>query len=368
LKNKLRSLSIITLMFTIFLIVVPVVSAKSRRNYLADFLFQSNNNNEIFGDSYEETFYALEIIDYFNIYIVEGLFSSETKVDKATFIENLETKIEEMFDTKEINLYNLYYLLSSLNILNNLDTLDSKYIEEIHKYINQTSLITGGFAITNETKSANLVSTYIVYNIYKLIEEPIVNQTNHINWILSCNNTDGGYGGNQTLTSTILTTYCAIFLISDLSTIDDLINKTATLNYLMSFYSSDPSDSDNFGGYFPDYVANFALLSSTYFCVESIDIIDQSQLHRTAIINWVLDRQNFIDGGFIDNPYEEERSDSSIPTSYYAFKILRVLNALDYLNQEVFMVEFNFIILIVLLSVIGIVIVIVVFIWRKRRI
>ena len=54
-------------MFTIFLVIVPIASAKTRRNYLADFLFQNNNNNEMFGNSYEETFYALEIIDYFNI-------------------------------------------------------------------------------------------------------------------------------------------------------------------------------------------------------------------------------------------------------------------------------------------------------------
>ncbi|MFX0178679.1 MAG: prenyltransferase/squalene oxidase repeat-containing protein [Candidatus Hodarchaeota archaeon] len=358
-KNKLRSLTIITLMFTVFLIFIPVVSAKTRQSYLADFLFQNQIGNEQFGNSYKDTSYALEIINYYDLY--------ETKVDKQTFIENLEIKLQEMFDNGEIDLYELYYLLSSLDILNELDTLDSNYKDKIHEYINQTEQISGGYAITNTSTSANLVSTYLVYNIYSLLEEPIFNQTTHLNWILSCNNTDGGYGGNQTLPSTIVTTYCAVYLVSKLTTVDDLENKTATLNYIFSFYCDDPLDSDNYGGFFPDLIANNALLSSTYYCIESIELIDDSTLNPPATTDWILDRQNFQDGGFVDDPSEHEEGLSSISATYHAFKILYILNALDHLNQDVFMVEFNYIILIIVLSVIGIIAVIIVIIWRKRK-
>ncbi|MFX0024797.1 MAG: prenyltransferase/squalene oxidase repeat-containing protein [Candidatus Hermodarchaeota archaeon] len=358
-KNKLRSLTIITLMFTVFLIFIPVVSAKTRQSYLADFLFQNQIGNEQFGNSYKDTSYALEIINYYDLY--------ETKVDKQTFIENLEIKLQEMFDNGEIDLYELYYLLSSLDILNELDTLDSNYKDKIHEYINQTEQISGGYAITNTSTSANLVSTYLVYNIYSLLEEPIFNQTTHLNWILSCNNTDGGYGGNQTLPSTIVTTYCAVYLVSKLTTVDDLENKTATLNYIFSFYCDDPLDSDNYGGFFPDLIANNALLSSTYYCIESIELIDDSTLNPPATTDWILDRQNFQDGGFVDDPSEHEEGLSSIPATYHAFKILYILNALDHLNQDVFMIEFNYIILIIVLSVIGIIAVIIVIIWRKRK-
>ncbi|MFX1267060.1 MAG: hypothetical protein ACFFAK_03765 [Promethearchaeota archaeon] len=182
-----------------------------------------------------------------------------------------------------------------------------------------------------------------------------------------CNNTDGGYGGNQTLSSNILTTYCAVYLVSQLATIDYLYNKTATLNYLLSFYCDDPLDLDNYGGFLPDLIANNALLSSTYYCIESIELIDDSTLNPTATIKWILDRQNFQDGGFLDDPSEHEEGLSSIPATYHAFKILYILNALDNLNQDFFMVEFNYIILIVVLSVIGIIAVIIVFIWRKRK-
>ena len=366
-KNKQRSLTIITLMFTVFLMFIPVVSAKTRQSYLADFLFQNQIGNEKFGNSYKDTSYALEIINYYDLYEIQGLFGPETKVDKPTFIENLETKVQEMFDDGEIDLYDLYYLLSSLDILNGLDTLDSNYKDKVHEYINQTEQISGGYAITNTSASANLVSTYIVYNIYTLLDEPIFNQTTHLNWILLCNNTDGGYGGNQTLPSTILTTYCAVYLVSKLTTVDDLDNKTATLNYIFSFYCDDSLDSDNYGGFLPELFANNALLSSTYYCIESIELIDDSILNPAPTIAWVLFRQNFQDGGFVDDPSEHEEGLSSIPATYHAFKILHNLNALDNLNQDVFMVEFNYIILIIVLSVIGIIAVIIVFIWRKRR-
>lgn len=366
-KNKLRSLTIIALMFTVLLMFIPVVSAKTRQSYLADFLFQNQVGNEKFGNSYKDTSYALEIINHYDLYTIEGLFGSETKVDKTTFIENLETKVQEMFDDGEIDLYDLYYLLSSLDILDGLDALDSNYKDKAHEYINQTEQISGGYAITNTSESANLISTYFVYNIYTLLDEPIFNQTTHLNWILLCNNTDGGYGGNQTLPSTILTTYCAVYLISKLATVDDLYNKTATLNYLISFYCDDPLDLDNYGGFLPDQIASYALLSSTYYCIKAIDLIDDSVLNPTATIKWILDRQNFQDGGFVDDPSEHEEGLSSIPATYHAFKTLLLFNALDNLNKDAFMVEFNYIILIIILSVIGIIAVIIVFIWRKRR-
>ncbi|MFX1492721.1 MAG: prenyltransferase/squalene oxidase repeat-containing protein [Promethearchaeota archaeon] len=357
-KNNLR-LTIITLMFTIFLIFIPVVSAKTRQSYLTDFLFQNQIGNEKFGNNYEDTSYALEIIDYYNLY--------ENKVDKETFIDNLVTKVQEMVDSGEIDLYNLFYLLNSLDILNGLEELDAGDRDRIHKYINQTEQISGGYAITNTSKSANLISTYFVYNIYGLLDEPIFNQSTHLNWILLCNNTDGGYGGNQTLPSTILTTYCAVYLISKLATVDSLDNKNATLNYIFSFYCDDPLDSDNYGGFFPDQIANFALLSSTYYSIKSIELINISMINPSPTINWILARQNFQDGGFIDDPSEIKEGLSSIPATYHAFKILSILNALDNLNIDVFMVEFNFIILIIVLSVIGIIAVVIVYIWRKRK-
>jgi hypothetical protein len=211
-------------------------------------------------------------------------------------------------------------------------------------------------------------STYHTYNIFTLLDEPVENETIHKTWILSCNNTDGGYGGNQTLSSTLITTYYAVFLINELGTINELANRTNTLNYFTSLYIGDSNNLDYYGGYLPDLFAESPLLSSTLLCVEGIKLIDENELNEAATTSWVLNHQNFLDGGFGDWDEEIDQRTSSISASYSAFKILQIFGSLNLLNEDIFMVEFNFLILIIVLSVIGVIVLVVYFTWRRRRI
>jgi hypothetical protein len=349
-------------LLTILIVITPIVSAKSRNKYLTDFIFTQQEDSLGFGESDEDTAYALEIIDYFNLYIIQGLFGSISKVDISAFKENLEEKVNDLLGQ---GLYTIYYLLKSLDILGY--SIDTDLSNKLHNYLNQTEQLDGGFSLTNTSTSADMISTYFAYQIYTFLDLEFPNITTHTNWILQCNNSDGGYGGNSSLSSTILTTYYAVDLIDSLGDVNDLDDKIATLNYLNSFYISNPSDVNNFGGYLPDNSAENALLSSTYFCVKAINLLDPSQ-KKYATTNWVLSHQNFQDGGFSDHSTTGEPELSSISTSYYAFSILLTFDAINLLNSEIFMVEFNYIILIVVLSVIGIIILILFFIWRKRRI
>ncbi|GAJ04094.1 unnamed protein product, partial [marine sediment metagenome] len=236
--------------------------------------------------------------------------------------------------------------------------------DKIYEYINETVQSSGGFSPTNTSTNANMISTFYIYNVFTLIDEPVENQTIHKNWVLSCNNTDGGYGGNQSLSSTLLTTYYAIYLVDGLGEVSDLANHTSTLNYLKSFYITDTDNLDNYGGYLPDEFAENSLLSSTYFCVEGIRLIDSNELNKGATVNWVLNHQNFQDGGFSDHDEENDQKLSSIRASYYAFEILKGFGSLDLLNEEIFMVEFSFLILIIVTSIIGIIIAAIYLIWR----
>ncbi|GAH41431.1 unnamed protein product, partial [marine sediment metagenome] len=150
--------------------------------------------------------------------------------------------------------------------------------------------------------------------------------------------------------------------------VSDLANTTSTLNYLKSFYINDLDNLDNYGGYLPDTFAENSLLSSTYFCVEGIRLIDSNELNKVATVDWVLNHQNFRDGGFSDHDEENDQKLSSIRASYYAFEILKGFGSLDLLNEEIFMVEFSFLILIIVMSITGIIIAAIYLIWRKRRI
>ena len=318
----------------------------------------------------QDTANAIEIIDFYDAYLIEGFLQAVQKVDIPTLEEYLEAEITSMFNDGEIDIYDLFYLLSGLDSLGTQLNSDFDLHDKIYEYINETVQSTGGFSPSNTTTNANLISTFYMYNIFTLIDEPVENQTIHKNWVLSCNNTDGGYGGNQSLSSTLLTTYYAIYLVIELAEgeVSDLANTTSTLNYLKSFYINDPDNLDNYGGYLPDTFAENSLLSSTYFCVEGIRLIDSNELNKVATVNWVINHQNFRDGGFSDHDEENDQKLSSIRASYYAFEILKGFGSLDPLNEEIFMVEFSFLILIIVLSITGISIAAIYLIWRKRRI
>ena len=356
----------LALIITLLLGIAPVASAKTRQVHLIDFFYENHNSDESFGVSPQDTANAIEIIDFYSAYKIEGFLQAIKEVDIPTLEVYLEDEITSMFSEEEISIYDLFYLLSALDSLGT--QLDSNLHDKIYGYINETVQSTGGFSPTNTSTKANMISTFYIYNVFTLIEEPVENQTLHKNWVLSCNNTDGGYGGNQSLSSTLLTTYYAIYLVKDLGVISDLANQTSTLNYLKSLYVNDPDNLNNFGGYLPDAFAENSLLSSTYFCVEGIRLIDGNELNKLSTVNWVLNHQNFRDGGFSDHDGENDQKLSSISAAYYAFEILKGFNSLDLLNEDIFMVEFSFLTLIIVISIIGIIIAIIYLIWRKRRI
>lgn len=350
--------------------ITPVALAKTRQSHLVDFIYEHQEVNESFGVSPQDTANAIEILGDFNAYTVEILFEATKSVDKAALEVYLVDEIQTMFDTGEIDIYTIYYFLETLKTLGSLEiSLGSSDLQDdIYTYINETVQIGGGFSPTNTSNNANMVSTYYIYNILTIINEPVDNQTLHKSWVLSCNNTDGGYGGNQTLSSTLLTTYFAVYLISELGAINELADKNNTLNYFKSLYIGDSNNLEHYGGYLPDSYADFPLLSSTFFCVEGIGLIEENELNKDATSNWVLKHQSSLDGGFSDWIEGIDQRFSSISTSYYAFKILQFFNLLNLLNVEIFMVELNFLTLIILTSVIGVIVLVIYLIWRRRRI
>ncbi len=357
------------LIITLLCNITPAALAKTRQSHLIDFLYDNQNSDGTFGIAYHDTAYALEIIDSFNAYQVEALFGGTKSVNILTLTSYLLNLIQTMFDAENIDLYTLLYYLDTLNRMGSLEpSLNSSLHNNIYRHLNETNQIGGGFGPTNTSTSANMVSTFFVYNIFTIIEEPVVNQSVHKNWVLSCNNTDGGYGGNQSLSSTIVTTYFAAYLVDALGDINDLVNKTKTLEYFESFFVDDPNNTANFGGYLPYFLTDNTLLSSTFYCVKGIELIDESKLNGDTTVNWILNRQNFRDGGFGDWAEGNDQRSSSVSTTFYAFKLLATFNSLDVLNEDIFEVEFSYLILIIVSSTIGVIIVIIYLFIRKRRI
>ena len=366
-KHKYRSLIIGTIVIFLAMNAIPTnVLGKTRQYYLTTFIYQNEIQGEGFTNSigsddsisFEATTYALDILNYFAV----------NPHDIETLKSTLEDDIEEMFNNYEENLFDLFFLMKSLNILDQNHEIDLDLENKIYKFLNDTEQLTGGFSYSNTSNLVSLASTYYSIQLFSLIEKPIENNAIHKNWVLSCYNSDGGYGSNQSLMSTLVDTCFAVFILKELGEIEALNSDIKTIAYLHSFFVMNSADLNNYGGYLPDEYAQIALLSSTYYCVKAIDLIDNTKMFKGTIKTWVLAHQNFIDGGFAENTEGYQQKSSSVVSSYYAFEILKILGYLSSFLSEIWMVEFNYWILGIVLGSIGLVIVVAVFLWRRTRI
>ncbi len=356
---KHRVFFIITLFLIIFIANIPNVLAKPRKTYITDFLYENQIENDGFANSirentdisFEATAYASKLI-----YDLQGAFDS--KINNTILQKNLESDIEQMFESKNVNTYDLHYLLFSLDIYNH--SIDSNLKAKIKDYVDDSRSAGGGFYLTNTSSSKDLISTYFMIKIYSFINEKIESEKIHINWIKNQRNPDGGYGS-------ITETYYAILSLSELNSLNEIINPDKTINYLNSSYIADKYDLNNYGGFLPDENAKHTLIWTTYLCIKAISLLNSSRFNNESIKNWVLNRQNFQDGGFTDIGDGYDQYYSSVTNTFFAIEILNMINA-NNIEEDVFMVEFNYWYLIIPLTIIGGIVSIWIFMWRSKKI
>jgi len=358
LNRKSQKAGLIVIFLTGILIITPMVAAATRKTYLTNYILANQDENNAFGNSYEETSFALEILNDC------GKLSS---VDTQSLILYLQNEMQKKFSENNMNNYDLYYLLNSLDLLINTGALVNSSLEfMILNFLDGTNQTGGGFSLTNSSSISNVISTYFAIQAYNIIDNSVVINEVHKNWTLLCrNDDDGGYGGNASLSSSLISTYYAISIIDAFSAINEIVNVSDTRSYLSSLYISEINDQNNYGGYNPDEYAQFALLSSTFYCTKSLKLLLSNDINNGATSNWVYSLQNVNDGGFTDGGNDIQKF-SSIPCSYFAFKIITLLGG--NLNVQIWMIEFNWIILIIVLSCIGVVIAVAIYFWRKRKI
>ncbi|MFX0011717.1 MAG: hypothetical protein ACFE9R_15495, partial [Candidatus Hermodarchaeota archaeon] len=97
-KINKKTIILVTLTFIICFNFIPIAFAKTRQNYIIDFIYKNQNPEETFGVTSQDTAYALEIIDYYNSYKVEDFFGVKYSVDKTLLEENILDYIQRMFD------------------------------------------------------------------------------------------------------------------------------------------------------------------------------------------------------------------------------------------------------------------------------
>ncbi|MEJ2249590.1 MAG: terpene cyclase/mutase family protein [Candidatus Lokiarchaeota archaeon] len=354
-------LVILSPIIILLLVCTPFVAALPRNTYLTNFIDQNaldNNNgfsNAPGGDtiSYPATYYSLSILNYYG--------KTQSAINSANLKDHLEDVLNNIVDNANLKMYDLFYVLKSLNALQ--FTFSTSLKNKITAYLNATEQSGGGFSYTKESTTPNLIATYMAMESYQMVGSIIPNKTIQKSWILSCYNLDGGYGGSQTEDSSLPNTFYAILSFEELWNITDLSNyNTTTLTYLKGFYQQN-------GGYLIDHLDTVPLLSSTYYCIKALSIIDKNQItNKERTISWILEHQNTDDGGFSEVREGTNVQKSTVTSSYYAFQTLMILNAVSYLNEDIGVVPFNWVILLIIFIVIGVVIVLGYYIYKKRKI
>jgi prenyltransferase beta subunit len=249
--------------------------------------------------------------------------------------------------------------------------VDDALIAQILIYLNSLLKSTGGFGGSVDS-IASLSASYYAVSIYNILDEGIPELSALKGFIVTCANADGGYGGNENSSSTLTSTYHAISIMQIIDDFSFIIRPDLTVDYINSFFVDNKNDNNNYGGYLPDLNAKYALLSSTYYCITTLSLIKDAKFKdKNATAEWVLNRQNFQDGGFVDISDGSEQKYSSIVNSYFANEVIIALGREGLLDKEVFMLEFEWYDWLIFCSIIGglsILAIVAVIIWRRRRI
>jgi len=381
--SKVKILTVIILVFLILLGFIPHVFAKQRKTYLTDFSMDNLIEDEGFANSqredyrkhndkvsYEATAYALKLLGKYDLLEKKDLFGKvEKSYNSSDMQDHLEETLDSQFNTGTQNLYDTLYVLTALN---EMDTeVSSGLNAKISSYLSSLSKSTGGFG-GSVGSTASLSATYYAFGIYYVLDKAIPNLALHKGFITSCKKADGGFGGNYNSSSTLTSTYHAILMMQIIDDFGILSRPDLTERYLNSFYVDNENDEDNFGGYLPDLNAKYALISSTYYCITALSLIEDAEFEDDdATAQWILNRQNFQDGGFCDISDGSEQKFSSLINSYFAYEVIITLGKESLLEEEVFQLEFEWYDWIIFCSIIGglcILAIAAVIIWRRRRI
>lgn len=375
---KIRWNKILIILFLLSLITVSLgaiftpVTARSRRTYLTDFILNNKIENLGYSNSILEEETISEQSTYYALKMLEDLNLLETQEDLDIMATMLTQNVQaELNDLDDNSLVNLYYLLQSLDLLDGLDEISTANKNEIMNWVNISKHENGGFK-NNNISSPTVFYTYFSVKILDLLSsENISDSQKHAEWIISCYNSDGGFGGNSTLNSSIIGTYYSVLGVNFLASINNLsLQEESIIKYIMKFYISDIADSQNYGGFSQTDSPSKSLVSTTFYCVSTVDLLNSSQLDSQTILQWVLKSQNPIDGGFSESTLDGSTSYSSMITTYYAFNIIKYFDPdFSSLNENVWDVEFNWIILLIIILVIIAVPTLMIFIiWKKRKV
>ncbi|GAB4321580.1 MAG: hypothetical protein Kow0069_25960 [Promethearchaeota archaeon] len=219
----------------------------------------------------------------------------------------------------------------------------------------------------------NLVATYQALATYEIYLGNLSHVSQYLRdsalaLTLSAQNPDGGFGGRPGDPSTLEATLAAIQIVKVLNATEDFDGGNAALGYVESFRNADADFPAEVGGYHGEESTK-SLVLTTYYATRVKEELNNATDPGHQTMNWLLSRQNRLDGGFVEPVEGDELGRSSLTTTYYAIRALQVYDLdLSSLKEAKWNLEFDWVPLVVLVVVGVAVVVVVVVVWRRRSI
>ena len=348
--TKKRTLfSTISLILVIGLVLFPIFGlSKTRQEYVVDFIY--SGQDDLFGafsDNYNDPETAQDI---------ETIGSTRSAIIALSLLDAIELDTFTATDSYCYDQIGYGIIYNSLeNISHSIETLyvldvedegndlfeDLDQEEDVKEYFENRSVTVGdsiGYS-SNVGLNATIYSTYLVVKGYYFLDsmdDLLVD--NVTEFIMNSFYSDGGFKSFPTGTSSSLTsTFYAIQTLNYLNALDSLsANKTVISEYIDQFYVNDPLLEAHNGGYSyaPLGEIPFATVRATFEAILTLKLLEVSVPNQETTLNWILQNQYILDGGFTENALEGSERVSSITTTSQVVRILDVLGNTDLLSEE----------------------------------
>jgi prenyltransferase beta subunit len=343
-SKKRTFLSIIPLLLVIGLVVFPTSGlSKTRQEYTADFL--KSTQDPISGAFSEYNTYSDESGDTETAIATKSAIVGLNMLDA---LNDVSTDATQTWLLDYINwgidynsLENISENVESLSIIDSEEVTDYGRINDFKDYANDRLIDFGGYKgyAIDIGENATIFGSYFVvkaYHFFDIKEE--LDSDNITAFVVESLDEDGGFKSSPTsVGSSLSATFYAVQILSYLDSLSSLsANFTQIGQYINQFYVDESSYEDHYGGYStgPDIELPHATVRATFEAVTTLKSIDISLPDQQATINWVLNTQNQVDGGFSENMGEGTELKSSSITTYQVIRILDAIGQLDLLSEQ----------------------------------
>ena len=172
---------------------------------------------------------------------------------------------------------------------------------------------------------ASMYAVLLLDKLNKLEDEDLINKTALISWVNSCYNEDGSFSMAPGDKSSLSTTYAALMILNSLNAVDDIVNKTITINWIKNLQLL-AENSSNYGGFamFPN--STDVSLDAAYMAWKSLRILNaEDEIDTNSLKAWVISLYN--DSGFFYRDAEKEIY--NIYLTYYGVLLLKEFGELS---------------------------------------